>query len=334
MSPRRPGHRTEPGTSAKALSAMAEAARRARAVDGDAQEQSPAPQHQHPDPRVTEERDPRSHVTASRRPVPVPPPEVTPRVAEPLPPPTPPPEPPPPRRSPPSHAGPPVLFFDALAEEQADAGAGHTAAGPLGPGSTVDGAAAVAPADGHRQEVQRSRHHDQGLRRAVTVVSAALVVVLAALLGSVLTHDGAPPVTSGTPPSSAPAAQPTSTVPTTSPVTTTSVPAGTAPPPTSTTTTTVPPPTQPPAPVGAPVLTSLQPPSGSAGQSVVVSGSGFLSPSGRISATVGGQVAPVSCPDQTTCTLTIPPQTGTTPAAPVVIVTDSGSSNPLTFTLS
>jgi len=67
---------------------------------------------------------------------------------------------------------------------------------------------------------------------------------------------------------------------------------------------------------------------------VLVSGSGFLSPSGHIGATVGGRTASVSCPDQTTCTVTIPPQTATALTAPVVIVTDGGSSNPLTFTLS
>jgi len=67
---------------------------------------------------------------------------------------------------------------------------------------------------------------------------------------------------------------------------------------------------------------------------VVVSGSGFLSPSGHISATVGGRTASVSCPDQSTCTVTIPLQAGTATTAPVVIATDGGSSNPLTFTLS
>ena len=67
---------------------------------------------------------------------------------------------------------------------------------------------------------------------------------------------------------------------------------------------------------------------------MLVSGSGFLSPSGHIGATVGGRTASVSCPDQTTCTVTIPPQTATALTAPVVIVTDGGSSNPLTFTLS
>jgi hypothetical protein len=88
------------------------------------------------------------------------------------------------------------------------------------------------------------------------------------------------------------------------------------------------------APEGPPILTSLQPSTGTIGQPAIVSGSGFLSPSGHISATVGGQTAPVSCPDPTTCTVTIPPLVGAATAVPVVIITDGGSSNPLMFTLS
>jgi hypothetical protein len=67
---------------------------------------------------------------------------------------------------------------------------------------------------------------------------------------------------------------------------------------------------------------------------VVITGSGLYSPSGRIRATVGGQTAFVSCSDQATCTLTIPPLTGPAPTEPVVIITDRGPSNPLPFTMS
>jgi len=67
--------------------------------------------------------------------------------------------------------------------------------------------------------------------------------------------------------------------------------------------------------------------------SVEVSGSGFLSPSGRISATVGGRTAAVRCFDRTTCTMRIPPQPGRRATDSVVVITDSGTSNPLAFRL-
>ncbi len=80
-------------------------------------------------------------------------------------------------------------------------------------------------------------------------------------------------------------------------------------------------------------MTGLQPSSGRVGGTVTITGAGFYSPSGRIRATVGGQTAFVSCADQTTCTLTIPPLTGTATTDPVVIITDTGTSNPLLLTL-
>ena len=176
------------------------------------------------------------------------------------------------------------------------------------------------------------------------VVSVALLAVVAALFGSTLAGGRTAPVTSGVYRSSATAAPPSSTVPTTSTtvVTTTtvpstvpssSVPAVVAPPPPlySTTTTVPPPPLT--APVAPPVLTNLKPSSGAVGQPVVVTGSGFLSPSGRISATVGGRTAPVACPNQTTCTVTIPPQAAKATTVSMVIATDSGPSNPMTFRL-
>lgn len=328
MPPRSQRHRADPGISARALSAMADAARRARGADGGGQDPRTAMRRQQPDPRGADEGDPNSHVTESLRPQPAPPPVVAAAVVAP-------PPPPPATSSPPSAPSFPVLIFDALAEEQAGAGSGPTSPGPPRPGSPIDGPTAASPAVRHRPSAQRSPDAYRWLRRAVAVVSAALVVVLAALVGSVLTGGGAPTTTSSLHGSSVLAKQPSSTVPVTSPTTTTSVPATVpAPPPTSGTATTVPSPTQPAPSVGPPVLASLQPSSGTAGQSVVATGSGFLSPSGAISATVGGQTASVTCPDQTTCTLTIPPQTGTATSVPVVIVTDGGSSDPLTFVVS
>jgi IPT/TIG domain len=226
-----------------------------------------------------------------------------------------------------------VLVFDALGDEPVDAGPRLLPVEPPRLGSRSAGATA-APAPGrHRHAAQLAPDTERALRRAVVGVSAALVMVLAALVGSELAGGGPPPAAPLAHRSSVRALQPSSTAPVASPTTaTTAVPASVpAPPPTSGTATTVPAP--PPTPGGPPVLASLQPSSGTAGQSVVVSGSGFLSASGHIGATVGGQTASVSCPDQTTCTVTIPPQVATAATAPVVIVTDGGSSNPLTFTL-
>ena len=97
----------------------------------------------------------------------------------------------------------------------------------------------------------------------------------------------------------------------------------------STSTSTAPPAT----PGGPPVIASLSPASGSAGQGIQVAGSNFLSSSGQIVATFDGQVAPTSCPAQNTCTVTVPPMNGS-PAAQVKITTASGTSNAVTFTYS
>jgi IPT/TIG domain len=86
------------------------------------------------------------------------------------------------------------------------------------------------------------------------------------------------------------------------------------------------------APGGPPVISSLSPSSGTAGQGIQVAGANFLSTSGQIVATFNGQVAPTSCPAQNTCTITVPPSTS--PSAQVVITTASGTSNAVTFTYS
>lgn len=228
-----------------------------------------------------------------------------------------------------------MLVFDALGEEPVDAGPRILSVEPPRHGSRTADPTAVSPAGRHRHAAQQGPDTERALRRAVAVVSAALVMIVAALVGSELAGGGPPPVSPLAHRSSVPAPQPPSSVPvasTTTPTTTVAVAPVPSPPPTSGTATTVPSPA--PAPGGPPVLASLQPSSGPAGQAVTVTGSGFLSPSGHISATVGDRTASVRCPDQSTCTLTIPPQAAPAATAPVVIVTDGGSSNPLTFTLS
>lgn len=189
-----------------------------------------------------------------------------------------------------------------------------------------------------RHAARGRRDRDRILRRTVATVSVVLVAVLAALVGSQLTKDSgtggrgatAPPSAGVTSPAGSPGAPTTTRVP----PTTTRVPPATTTPTTAAPTTTVPSTTTTvpaAAPGGAPVLAALDPPVGTPGQSVVVTGSGFMSQSGHITAEVGGVTAWVSCPDQTTCILTMPPTAATTPGAPVVITTDSGTSNPLTF---
>jgi hypothetical protein len=81
------------------------------------------------------------------------------------------------------------------------------------------------------------------------------------------------------------------------------------------------------------VIASLSPASGAAGQGIQVAGANFLSSSGQIVASFNGQVAPTSCPASNTCTVTVPPMTGSS-SAQVTITTASGTSNAVTFTYS
>jgi len=101
----------------------------------------------------------------------------------------------------------------------------------------------------------------------------------------------------------------------------------------SSTTTSSAPPGPPASPGGPPVIASLSPASGAAGQGIQVDGSNFLSSDGQIVATFNGQVAPTSCPAANTCTVTVPPMSGS-PSAQVIITTASGASNAVTFTYS
>jgi uncharacterized membrane protein len=82
------------------------------------------------------------------------------------------------------------------------------------------------------------------------------------------------------------------------------------------------------------VLTSLSPSGGAAGQTLVLSGANFLSSDGQIVARFGGQVTATSCPDQHTCSVTVPPWTGPPGSVPVTITTAAGTSNALNFAYS
>lgn len=84
---------------------------------------------------------------------------------------------------------------------------------------------------------------------------------------------------------------------------------------------------------GPPVISSISPATGAAGQGIEIAGSNFLSSDGQIVATFNGQVASTSCPAQNTCTVTVPPMSGA-PSAQLVITTANGTSNAVTFTYS
>ncbi len=163
-------------------------------------------------------------------------------------------------------------------------------------------------------DVRPPRRNDRWLVGAVAVVATLVVAGLIALVVSVTGGSSPPSPTATGSPATRPSPSPTA-------------PNGGAHGTTTTTTTT--------APVavaagGPPVISSLSPSDGAAGQAIVVAGANFLSSSGQIVATFNGQVAPTSCPAQNTCNVTVP--ASTTPSAQVAITTAGGTSNAMTFT--
>jgi hypothetical protein len=170
---------------------------------------------------------------------------------------------------------------------------------------------------------------ERRLRWAIGLTAVLLVVVVAAMVG---TRSGAGGQASGrtTSTSAGPGAPPTR--PSTPPTKPGTVSAGGSSGAGTTSSTSTPTSTPPAEPGGSPVLSTVEPSTGYAGESVAVTGSNFLSSSGQITADVDGQVAPVTCPDQQTCTVVIPADPGATASVPVTITTDSGTSNALIFT--
>ncbi|HWC39254.1 MAG TPA: IPT/TIG domain-containing protein [Acidimicrobiales bacterium] len=130
-----------------------------------------------------------------------------------------------------------------------------------------------------------------------------------------------PSTTSPTRPTAPPPA------PTSPPSTRALQPAPTAPVPT---TTTLPPP---PATTsgGGPELSSITPAQGTAGQTVVVSGTNLKSSDGQVLARFNGQPAGTSCPAPTSCTLTVPAISGAPSSVTITVTTAAGTSNSLAF---
>jgi len=179
-------------------------------------------------------------------------------------------------------------------------------------------APASAPAD-----TDESARREHWLTIAVAVVAALVVIAGIALAVS----SGGGGQQAAAPPSTTPTTVPAHTPPASHHPATGRHPGRSG---ASTTTTSTAPPATP---GGPPVIASLSPASGSPGQGIQVAGSNFLSSSGQIVATFNGQVAPTSCPAENTCTVTVPPISGSS-SATVTITTASGTSNAVTFTYS
>ncbi len=199
---------------------------------------------------------------------------------------------------------------------------------------TASSRSASAAADRDRSDARR----DERSRSSVLIVSLALVAVVAALIGTwaIKGSGGTAPTSSAhqggpaAPPSSAPpTAQAGSSSGGTTPTRGATLPAPTTPVGSTPT-------TAPPAPSSGtgPQLTTLTPASGIAGQVLVIEGSNLVSPSGQITAHFGTETATVACPAQTSCIVQVPQNTASTASVPFTVTTDTGTSNPLTFSYS
>lgn len=80
-----------------------------------------------------------------------------------------------------------------------------------------------------------------------------------------------------------------------------------------------------------PELASVSPSGGAAGQEVTISGANLFSPDGLIQASLGGVGAPVRCPSQRECELTVPAGLGPPRSLTLTIETQAGTSNALPF---
>jgi IPT/TIG domain len=80
-------------------------------------------------------------------------------------------------------------------------------------------------------------------------------------------------------------------------------------------------------------LFSISPAAGTPGQVVTLTGKGFFSHNGLIAVTFGSAQAPVRCPSETVCRVTVPARPAKTSSRSVVVTlkTESGTSNRVTF---
>ncbi|MST31684.1 hypothetical protein GHK86_02940, partial [Acidimicrobiaceae bacterium USS-CC1] len=99
---------------------------------------------------------------------------------------------------------------------------------------------------------------------------------------------------------------------------------------TTTSTTTTSTTTGPPA-AGAPVLASVTPAAGKAGETVTLTGRNLYSSNGQISVVVGSSAAGVTCPSETRCVVTLP-ALRTHGQVPLRMTTSGGRSNTVMVT--
>jgi IPT/TIG domain len=192
-------------------------------------------------------------------------------------------------------------------------------------------AAANVSEGGLRRSSPTKRGIEHVLRRSVLVTAALVAVVFAVALGLELSSGpGSSPVgrhTESLPPATSTAGGARSAnkaPPNANPVPVGS-PSSSNPPPAPTST------APPPAPGSAPVLNTITPDRGAAGQAVTLDGSNLFSPDGHIVASVGGQPADIRCSTQTSCVLTVPMLTSPPGSILVTMTTQAGTSNPVPF---
>jgi hypothetical protein len=188
----------------------------------------------------------------------------------------------------------------------------------------------AAPSSPHRAAPHLTSPRRRSHRRRAGALAGAVGVLVALNLvaGAVLALSLAGPGKKDQPGTEA--QPPSTTSPTSLPPSTTgtahSVTSSTAP-----TSSSLPPPPL----GGAPVLATISPASGIAGQVVTLTGTGLFSADGVITVAFGSAPASVVCPTETTCRATVP----TRPAASsgtvsVTVKTQSGTSNRVAFSYS
>jgi len=337
MRARKPGRHSDEAMGPRALAAMADAARRSReaglgtAPGGATTDGQPVVPHAvevvHADDIVTEPELPEPDVRAT--------PTARSMAARDTPAadwsPPPPPDPSIPAKPP----------FGTAETAAAGTAAARTAAAETAAAESGWTARTTTPSGTRPRRERTATRGDHHRRSSKLIVGVSLMAIVAALLGTwavkdsgggSLSSSGRPPTTS---PHTTPDAPPTAqagnegvgaggTASGAASVTTTTPPA------VSTTTT----PASAPAAGTGPVLSSIEPASGTPGQTIVVLGSNLMSPSGQITAQFGPETSTVACLAQTSCLVIVPPDGSLTSTTPLTITTDGGTSNALTFTYS
>lgn len=81
----------------------------------------------------------------------------------------------------------------------------------------------------------------------------------------------------------------------------------------------------------SPIISALQPDHALPGQSIIVAGSGIISPNGSVVALFGSEVAPTRCPSESMCTVVVPARPNGSSVVQLRLRTANGSSNAMLF---